>query len=210
MARVHRHPRLLSFAVVLALGLAACGSDGATEATTPADEAPTGGDVVEDATDVPDNGDAATDEPGAEGVEGDSAAALGTVTVDGTEYAIDELRNCEPRDLGDGSERMLELQGIGSADGERVQVDVSVDEGGAGGSLHAVSWSGPEGVLGNQALELGGQWMDNSQTSLGAPPLELSDDVVRGEMPVLDAMTQSDGVLLTLELPVPADVIACR
>lgn len=228
MSQTHHRagPRRLLTAAALALAVAACSSSGATDVGADDSAAVTAGDAADEVTgdevtgdEVPATTQDTPDAPGTEEATPEEATTedtsdatdpvLGTVIVAGTTYEITELRNCEPLDLGDGMERLLELQGLGRDGGERVQIDVYVSDGPAGG-LHEVSWNGPEGVRGNQALELGGDWLDNAQTALGSPPVALTDERVSGALPVLDAMTQDDPVDLAFDLPVPAERISCR
>lgn len=114
---------------------AAADGDAADDAAADGDAADD--DTADDAPDATADDDAAADDTADEPAsdDGDSAdtqqepesiTGAGTVTVDGTDYAISEVRRCEP--LDDGTvERELELQGIGEAPGgERVQMDVYV------------------------------------------------------------------------------------
>lgn len=221
MSRLRPHRVLTGAVGVMALLLSACGTGDGSSARDPevetasdaaADEPETEPEKADEPgeTETAEDGEAAeapADEP--ETTDELEAAELGTVTVAGSTYAITELRNCEPLEMA-GLEGELELQGFGRADDDsRVQVDVSIS-GNAAGALHEVSWSGPEGVRGNQAMEAGGAWTDNMQTSLGSPPIELGDDRVSGAMPVLDAMTQDDPIDLAFDLEVPSELIACR
>ncbi|UFU03750.1 hypothetical protein LQF12_03835 [Ruania suaedae] len=180
--------------IVLLLGLAAC--------TSP-DAEPGAGDQAGAATEVPAE-DATEDAATEETAETDAAeeptveeepavgSAAGTVSVDGVEYEITELRNCEP--LQDGAvDRELELQGFGEHEGERTQVDVYVQEL-AGTPYDDVSWSGPEGVYGGPQDAV----------------VELDATSVRGTATLMDSLTQTETVSIEFELEVPAETIACR
>lgn len=132
----------------------------------------------------------------------DSAApgdVRGIVDVDGTRYEITELRNCEP--LEDGVvDRHLELQGIGEHDGERVQLDVYIEE---IGDLpyDDVAWAGPEGVFGAGEHE-GPYEAEVTIDDAGAS--------VRGVATLVDAWDPSETILVDFELEIPAETIACR
>ena len=122
----------------------------------------------------------------------DTTETLGTVVVDGVEYDITEVRNCEP--LSDGTvERELELQGFGTHDdGERVQIDVYIQTL-AGVPYDDVSWNGPEGVFGGP---------DDADIAL------INDGaIVTGSATLVDAMNQTEtiGIGFTLEV-----TVACR
>lgn len=204
--RTRRH-RLTPVLLVLALALAAsacgAGDDAADDADDPAPAA---------TTEEPDTGDDAADDQGADddadevapdapdeveedGTEDASTTATGTATVGGTEYAIGDLRRCEPLE-DDMIEVELELQGFGeSADGERVQIDVYVQTIG-GTPLDDVSWAGPEGIFGNNSTD-------------GAD-VTFTGDQVSGTATMVDALSQTEELDITFDLPVPAELIACR
>jgi hypothetical protein len=199
-----RHPRkLIPTVLTAALALAACG--GEDETSEPA-AAEAGTDSTADTEDADvEAGDGTNpDEAPADGSEeapgGDDDAtepvgseAVGTVTVAGTEYAISEVRRCEPLDEG-GIERELELQGFGqSPDGERVQIDVYQQSIG-GAPFDDVSWAGPEGVFGGP---------DDAD-------LTVDGDEVSGSATLVDAMTQEESVAVSFTLPIPSDELACR
>ncbi|WP_159621342.1 hypothetical protein [Ruania rhizosphaerae] len=152
------------------------------EADAPADDEPAAGD--------------AENEPTEEAGAGQDAAGdvLGLVTVDDVQYEITELRNCEPLQQ-EMVERELELQGLGEHDGERIQIDVYIQEL-AGAPYNDVAWSGPEGVFGTQ--ESADVTLDAGGTS------------VRGVATLQDALTQTETVTIDFDLPVPAETIACR
>ncbi len=152
------------------------------EADAPADDEPAAGDAE----------NAPTEEAGA----GQDAAGdvLGLVTVDDVQYEITELRNCEPLQQ-EMVERELELQGLGEHDGERIQIDVYIEEL-AGAPYNDVAWSGPEGVFGTQ--ESADVTLDAGGTS------------VRGVATLQGALTQTETVTIDFDLPVPAETIACR
>jgi len=121
------------------------------------------------------------------------AAVVGTVTVGGTTYSVTELRNCEPLEQ-EGIERELELQGLGqSDDGERVQIDVYVQEIG-GAPFDDVSWNGPEGVNGAPA----------------DADVQLTDDRVTGTATLVESLTQAGALPIEFDLDVPGELIGCR
>ncbi|GHC83762.1 hypothetical protein GCM10007079_25160 [Nocardiopsis terrae] len=129
----------------------------------------------------------------------DTGAVLGTVSVDGAEYEITEVRNCVPLEQV-GIERELELQGFGDLDGETVQVDAYVQTIG-GASMDSVSWSGPEGVFGS------GQGAAGSGQEVA---LEVSGDQVTGSAVLGDALAGTETVSVELTLPVPDELVDCH
>ncbi len=181
-------PLGIAAATTLLLVLTACGSDtdepdgiaeqSAEETADDADPVAAEEQVAEEETTEPDP----------------ASAEQGIVIVDGTEYSITELRNCEPLDDG-VFERELELQGLGEADGERVQIDVYLQQAN-GVDLHEVSWSGPEGVFGGP---------ENPNITLDA-----AGTSVRGVATLVDSMTQTETVQVDFDLAVPAETIDCR
>lgn len=177
-------------ASTMLLLLTACGGD-TDDSDGGADQSAEEATVTEDAVET----DAAPEEAVEEAETPPGASAeQGIVIVDGTEYSITELRNCEP--LVDGVfERELELQGLGEADGERVQIDVYLQQAN-GVDLHEVSWSGPEGVFGGP---------ENPNITLDA-----AGTSVRGVATLVDGMTQTETVQVDFDLAVPAETIACR
>lgn len=193
--------RLTAILAVAALALVAMGcggddddSDEATPSDPPAesDESPN------------DSSDAEADGEDVDGSDTDTAGAglLGTVVVDGVEYEITELYNCDP--LDDGTiERSLELQGLGESDGERVQIDIVIQQI-AGVSMDDVSWSGPEGVFAGPA----GSDVDGPATV----DVALINDgaIVTGSATLVDAMGEDETIGVGFNLEVPVDTIACR
>ncbi|QOR71582.1 hypothetical protein IM660_04635 [Ruania alkalisoli] len=182
----------------LVLSVAACTSPAAdsgtdepagteTESTEDADAPAADEPAAEDAGDEP------TEEAGAG--QDAAGAVLGLVTVDDVQYEITELRNCEPLQQ-EMVERQLELQGLGEHDGERIQIDVYIEEI-AGAPYNDVAWSGPEGVFG-------------APESVDEVTLDAGGTSVRGVATLQDALTQSETVTVDFDLPVPAETIACR
>jgi len=124
--------------------------------------------------------------------EPNTGSILGWVDVDGVEYEITELRNCEP--LNDGTiERELELQGFGEVDGDRVQIDVYVGTIG-GAPFDDVAWNGPEGVFGDP----------------GQADVTLDANRVAGSATLVDSLTQTETVAIEFDLEVPTELVACR
>lgn len=123
------------------------------------------------------------------------AESLGAVRVNqAITYSITELRNCEP--LNDGTiERELELQGFGEHEGERIQIDV-YKQMVAGGAANEVSWSGPEGVFGSS---------DIAQITWGPDGAS-----VLGSSELVDSMTQTERLMISFDLQVPTETVACR
>ncbi len=195
---IPRTSRSISLTGALVLALSACGGDAepAAPSASVSEEASAPAEATESATpDVPES--ESETELGAEAeVEGE---ALGTVTVDGVLYDIDTLRNCEP--LEDGPfDTELELQGRGTVSdgagydgGDWVQIDVYVRSM-SGTSMNEVSWAGPEGVFG------GGD----------APTITLTEGTVTGSATPVDALTQSESIEVTFDLPVPDELINCH
>lgn len=171
-------------ALLLAVGLmAACGNDDDTATPGPDDDGAT----------------APVDDGGSNGGGDDDAwppsdlrgtGAAGTVTVDGTTYTIDAVRECDVTDffVGDNAERQYMVEGIGLEDPEvdwsdevvitvytGIQTNPDQDEQGMG-------WDGPEGLYDNSAVGVGdGPWTSGTDT-LDEPPLEISDDRITGEL----------------------------
>lgn len=187
--------------VVLLLG--ACGA--ATESPTSDEIAepvnPPAGDVsdptanaADPGDDAPAGDDAAADD--SEEAQGERDAPLGEIVgqvdVAGTTYDILEVRRCEPLQM-EMLDRDLEVQGFGVHGGERVQIDVYVQEV-AGQQLDEVSWAGPEGIFGGPE--------DAAVTFDGS--------VVRGSATVRDALTQEQTLPVTFELEVPDEIVQCR
>lgn len=123
------------------------------------------------------------------------AESLGTVRVNqAVTYSITELRNCEP--LNDGTiERELELQGFGQYEGERIQIDV-YKQMVAGNAGNDVSWSGPEGVFGSSTVATI-TWGPDGASVLGSSEL-------------VDSMTQTERLMISFDLQVPTETVACR
>jgi len=186
---VHR-VRQLMLATALSALLAACG--GADEAA-PADD--------QDGTATPGAPAQAEDaDSEAEAAETESSAEsdapadiIGSVIVDGVEYGISQVSRCEPFE-DQNIDRELELQGFGQApDGSRVQIDVYVQQI-AGMPFDDVSWAGPEGVYGNP---------DDAS-------VEASDSHVQGTATLNDARGDGTTIEVSFDLPVPAELFACR
>ncbi|WP_407316470.1 hypothetical protein UQW22_09445 [Isoptericola halotolerans] len=122
----------------------------------------------------------------------DDGSSAGTVTVGGIEYSLDEVRSCDP--LQDaGIDRELELQGLGTHEGERVQVDVSVQTIG-GAPFDDVSWAGPEGVFGSPE----------------SAEVVHEDGRIIGAATLVDGLTQTETVDVEFVMDVPAETVACR
>lgn len=175
-------PVALVALAAMAFVLAACGDDSDDADTSSSDRPPA------------ENTDASDDTEEADAPEGPSDGAEGTVVVDGTEYEITRLRNCDP--LDDGTvERELELQGLGEVDGERVQIDIYVQTLN-GVPLNDVSWAGPEGIFGGDAD--------------AAVEIAADGSSVTGSATLLDAMTHTETVDIEFDLAIPSETIACR
>lgn len=118
----------------------------------------------------------------------------GRVTVDGVAYDLDSVHACDP--LNDGLvERELELQGTGTHDGDRFQVDVYVQTVG-GQPMNDVAWSGPEGIFGDpRELHL---TVDDAASH------------VSGTATLHDAMTQEETISIEFDVQIPSDTVACR
>lgn len=123
----------------------------------------------------------------------------GRVSVDGNDYRIERLRLCEPHEIAGGTTVELELQGDTRVDGERAQIDLGILSL-AGGALkqHSVSWSGPEGVFGND------QGMPSDEV------ITLADGRASGEATLSDAFGSGETVEVRFDLPLPTDTFACR
>lgn len=125
----------------------------------------------------------------------ESTESLGVVRINQViTYSITELRNCEP--MNDGTiERELELQGFGQHEGERIQIDV-YKQMVAGSAGNEVSWSGPEGVFGSSDVA-GITWGPDDASVLGSSEL-------------VDSMTQTERLMISFDLQVPTETVACR
>lgn len=193
-------PRVVAPLLVALLTLAACSQTGGEVGSAPVTEAPAP-EAPAPATEAPEAG---PDEPAddAQADEADEPAErepdeplgeiVGQVDVAGTTYDILEVRRCEPLQM-EMLDRDLEVQGFGVHGGERVQIDVYVQEV-AGQQLDEVSWAGPEGIFGGPE--------DVAVTFDGS--------VVRGSATVRDALTQEQTLPVTFELEVPDEIVQCR
>ncbi|KOX09967.1 hypothetical protein [Nocardiopsis sp. NRRL B-16309] len=196
------HHRRLDPALLLALALvpaaSACSALGTgDEDTTPQDDAS----VTDEAAAEEAAAEEAAAEEGAqeESDGGDAGTVLGTVSVDGVEYEITEVRNCVPLEQA-GVEREVELQGRGSVDGETIQVDAYVQTIG-GAPMDSISWSGPEGVFGsNQGATGSGQEV----------ALEVSGSQATGSAVLNDALAGTETVSVEFTLPVPDELVDCH
>lgn len=200
----HRPLRAL-LALLLAAGLlAACGND---------DDAPTtpSGDTTAPADGNGDsNGD--TDSNGDDGAwpPGDSAGsgAAGTVTIDGTTYTIDAVRECDVTDFfdGDDRERTFMMQGIGLVDPDDEwsdEVVVTVYEGittNPDRDMQGIGWNGPEGLY--DGLATGNDVWTVVSDMIDGPPLEFGDRIT-GELN-LRSNLGNPPVDATVDLEAPA------
>lgn len=117
---------------------------------------------------------------------------VGHVEVAGTIYDITEVRRCDPLQM-EMLDRELEVQGFGVHGGERVQIDVYVQEV-AGQRLDEVSWAGPEGVYGGPE---------------GAS-VSFDGDTVSGSATLVDGLTQESTLAVSFDLEVPSEILDCR
>lgn len=173
-------------ALMLAAGLmAACGNDDDTAAPGPGDngeEAPI--DDGDSDNDGGNDGDDGAWPPG----DARGAGDAGTVTVDGTTYAIDAVRECDVTDFfaGDNAERTYMVEGIGLEDPEvdwSDEVVITVYTGTRTNpeqDAQGMSWDGPEGLYDNSAVG-NGTWTSGTDT-LDGPPLDITDDRIAGEL----------------------------
>lgn len=188
--------------------LAGCGDDGDGDAT-PAPDAQDDGAVGPEG-----EAEAEVDGEGEDAGAGDAPSeggGAGTVTVDGTQYAIDETRTCDPAEIDVAMvERELELQGLGSAGDDRVQIDVYIEEL-AGSPSQQVSWSGPEGIYSSTASGVGSGWTDlDANEPLDGPPIEVAGDRVAGEVTMTSATGEGDPITISFDLGVPGEFSVCR
>lgn len=205
--------RLLRTLIALALAgsaLAACGNDD-DGAAAPG----SGGDDTAIQSDTDDNG--ATDD-GDDG-EWPPASALGTgaagtVTIDGTTYQLDAVRECDVTDFaaGDNRDREWMVEAIGLSDPEvewsdEVEVWVYTE------SLtnpvkdgQGIRYYGPEGLYDNTASgdgDLNMAWTSGT-TTLDGPPLDITDDRITGEL-FLRSGLGNPNVDVTVDLAQPTD-----
>lgn len=122
------------------------------------------------------------------------ARDYGHVTVDGVTHVLGSVRACDP--LNEGLvERELELQGLGTSNGSRIQLDVYVQKI-AGQQINDVAWSGPEGVFGNpRHLKIS---------------VDETESRISGSAALHDAQTQEQLIDIEFNMPIPSETVACR
>ena len=190
-------------ASLLCVGLlVSCGDDDGGGAAPPADES------SESAGNTTPPAAIENDEPN-ESTSGSGAA--GSVTVDGTTYALDEVNRCDPSDLDiAGLERELEVQFFGrSTDGERVQIDL-YHERFCCIPAHDVSGAGPEGIFGTSLIEQGGGWVDDAENQYPDPPVSFDGTRATGSLVLVDALTFEETIDIDFDVTVPEDLNVCR
>lgn len=178
-------PTVLAALAAIALTVAGCASDDA--APPPADQRSPSTSTSNAEQETPESA-----EP---------AEALGAVRVnDAITYSITELRKCEPFE-DDMIERELELQGLGTHDGERIQLDIYLET--IGGAPHNhFSWAGPEGVFGSDPLD-----GSSSDARITWGPDNAS---VLGSATLFDSMTGEERIMVDFDVQVPSETVACR
>lgn len=136
--------------------------------------------------------DDAADDAGADLADAAPAAVLGTVEAGGVTYEITQVRRCDPLQT-DMVDRELEVQGLGEQDGQRVQIDVYVQQI-AGTQLDDVSWAGPEGIFGSP---------EDAQ-------VVFDGSTVSGSATLRDAHEHVETLAVSFELEVPDEILQCR
>lgn|SRR5690554_964231 len=179
------HHRFAALAAA-ALFLAGCSSAADADADPP--------DSPETGQELP----VSTDENSPESNE--STEVLGAVRVnEAITYSIHELRRCEPLD-DDMIESELDLQGLGEHDGERIQIDISLETI-AGTPHNNFSWNGPEGVFGSDPLD-----GSDSDARITWGPDNAS---VLGSGTLFDSLTGDEQIFVDFDLQVPAETVTC-
>jgi hypothetical protein len=119
----------------------------------------------------------------------------GTVTVDGTEYPIDVIRECDVTDFFAGDDRTATrwVQGYGPEDpdsefSDNAEINVyTYDHTNPVSVRHDVKWSGPEGIYDGSARETDDDALDfgdritgamSLRSALGNPPVDIEIDLV--------------------------------
>lgn len=202
-----RRPILhLLLALVAGAVLAAgCGSDDdgdgddasdtpeTTAATSPTD------DDTGDEADEADEGagdEAGSSEPGSD--------LAGTATVSGTTYDLDQVISCDPDDPNQVDGLLLDLTGVGSADGAQINVFITEF---SGAETHLVDWSGPEGILSGAGQLQADGWVTDDGSALPGAPFELGASSVSGALVVTSE--EGESLDLEFELPLPLEFSPC-
>lgn len=201
--------RLVAIVVALFMAgtLAACGDDTAeSSGETPNAETPSET-TTDDQSD--DSGEAG-DEGGSQGDNVGTTGDAGTATVDGTSYEFDRALRCDVDSMGvEGVSSEIEAQFLGSAGGDRVQLDILISEF-AGMPMHSVSWAGPEGIFGGTFTEAGGSWMGEGDDVYQDAPVSINGDRATGSVVLYDAFEMVDTIEVDFDVVIPADTFACR
>ena len=191
----------------LALGLAlpvlaACGGDDDTSDSS----ATTAPGTSSSATTVPTSGSGAAN-PTTASSQPSASGDAGSVTVDGDQIGINEVRRCEP--FFDG-ENDLDLTGIG--DGVMVFVNVNQPVSGSGLTMFEMSIQGANagGVFSGTANSIGGtSWTGDNDEPLPGAPYERSGDRITGELKLSDARGGVETRTVAVDLEIPDEIIDC-
>ena len=133
--------------------------------------------------------------------------AAGSVTIDGQQFGINEVRRCEP--FFDNDED-LDLTGIGT--GVRVFVNVNRPVAGSNAVMFELSLSGNEagGVFGGMASTLDGtNWTDEEDSPLPGSPFTRTDDRISGELTLSDALGGTETRDIAVDIEIPSEIIDC-
>lgn len=185
--------------LILLVAAAACGGDDDDSGSTTPDAAdtavatqPAGPTTAAS----PEEGDDDTPAP-------PSGDAAGTMSINGDEIDVTEVRRCEPFSDQEGN---LDLTAIG----EGAMLFVVVND--VGTSLaHELSLQGGAagGVFSASANESGGSWFDEDGAPIAGPPFTVSGDRISGAMTLADARGGSDTADVTFDIEIPSEIIDC-
>lgn len=217
--------RITTLAAMLLLtgALAACGDDDDDSLTLQTDSQ---GNVIPGSGDIADNGEPSPDDiPGiGEGSSGESegdgsaggGGSLGTVTVDGVEYGLDEAIRCEESTTDDGTiERLLEVMYTGGEGDGQVRLDLYSTESDLGAGpqlLQSVNWSGPEGRFNGGGTEINGSWLHTADHTpgTGEAPYTRDGDRITGATSMAGDRDPDTTIEISFDVVFPDETTSCR
>ena len=208
---VQRLSALIAIGLLVTL-LAACGGDGDSDGdmnTTAATNTP-GASNAGSTTEATTSGSAPTAAVTNSQPSTGGGGAAGSVTIDGQQFGINEVRRCEP--FFDNDED-LDLTGIGT--GVMVFVNVNRPVAGSNAVMFEISLQGNEagGVFGGMASTLDGtNWTDGEvfeDSPLPETPFTRTDDRISGELTLLDARGGTEMRDVAVDIEIPSESIDC-